>query len=254
MASRGVFDTESLWVRRAPRRNRSLRLICLPYGGGGASVYHSLADRLPEEIEVVALQLPGREDRWLEPPPTNLGNLVHVAAIALAPYCASPFAFYGHCAGALFAFELAYEINARHGHWPVHFVAAAQHAPHVPPTSPLLRPLRDDELLAIVKDCGGLPDAVAENSELTEFLLPLLRSDFALWRQYAYRPRKPMPSPVTTLRGAEDDVAEDSSVQAWREHTSAGYTHLQVEGGHYFVNDMPAYTAALLSRQLLGGG
>ena len=253
MASRGVFETESLWVRRAPRKNRSLRLICLPYGGGGASIYHSLADLLPEEIEVVALQLPGREDRSAERPPTNLRRLIHTSAIAVGPYCATPFAFYGHCAGALLAFELAYEINAKFGIWPTHFVAAAQQAPHVPPTSLLLRPLPDEKLLEVVKERGGLPDAIAENSELTQFLLPLLRSDFALWRQYAYQPKKPLPCPVTTLRGIDDDVADGSSVKAWQEHTSADFTHFEVDGGHYFVNSMQADTAALLSRQLIGG-
>jgi medium-chain acyl-[acyl-carrier-protein] hydrolase len=251
--SRGVFETESLWIRRAPRKNRALRLICLPYGGGGASVYHSLASLLPEEIEVVALQLPGREDRSAEAPPTNLRRLVHTSAIALAPYCATPFAFYGHCAGALLAYELAHQLDAKFGCRPTHFVAAAQHAPDVPPTSLLLRPLPDEELLDVVKERGGLPDAVAENSELTRFLLPLLRSDFALWRQYAYQPRTPLSCPVTTLRGADDDVADAPSVQAWRGHTTAGFTHHEVEGGHYFVNDMKADVAALISHQLMGG-
>lgn len=253
MQSRAVFETDSLWIRRAPRKNRSLRLICLPYGGGGASIFHALANQLPESIEVIALQLPGREDRSAERAPTNLRRLVHTAAIALGPYCAAPFAFYGHCAGALLAFELAHELNAKLGCWPTHLVAAAQHAPHQPPTSLLLRPLADEEMLEVVKQRGGLPDAVARNAELTEFLVPLLRSDFALWRQYAYQPRKPLPCPVTTLRGRDDDVAGADSVRAWREHTAAAFAHHEVDGGHYFVNDMNADIAALVSHQLIGG-
>jgi medium-chain acyl-[acyl-carrier-protein] hydrolase len=250
MRSPGVFETDSPWIRRAARRKPELRLICLPYGGGGASIFHSLAGLLPEEIEVVAVQLPGREDRSAEPPPTSLRRLVHTSAIALGPYCAMPFAFYGHCAGALLAFELAHALNARLGVWPAHFVAAAQHAPLTPPTSLLLKPLPDEELLAVIEERGGLPDAVARNTELTEFLLPMLRSDFTLWRQYDYQPRKPLPCPVTALRGVDDDAADAASVGRWREQTSAEFTYLEVEGGHYFVNDMRPDTADLIASRL----
>ncbi|GAA3219221.1 thioesterase II family protein [Actinocorallia longicatena] len=253
MRAHGAFETDSLWVRRAARSRPALRLICLPYGGGGASVYHSLAGLLPDTIEVVALQLPGREDRSGEPPPVNLRRLVHTGSIALGPYCALPYAFYGHCAGALLAFELAHEINARFGTWPRHFIAAAQHAPHLPSTSVLLRPLPDDELLDTVRRRGGLPEAVARNAELTEFLLPLLRSDFQLWRQYGHQPRKPMLCPITALRGVDDDIADAPAVRAWQEHTSADFAFLEVEGGHYFANDMPADTARLIADRLARG-
>lgn len=253
MGSRGVFEADSPWIRRAPREKPALRLICVAYGGGGASIFHSLAGFMPESIEVVALQLPGREDRSGEAPPTSLRRLVHTCAIALGPYCAMPFAFYGHCAGALLAFELAHQINARFGARPAHFIAAAQHAPHVPPTSLLLRELPDDVLLDTVRQRGGLPDAVAENTELTAFLLPLLQSDFKLWRQYDYVPKKPMQWPVTALHGADDDVTEASSIKAWQEHTSADFAYHEVAGGHYFINEMTVDTARLISRRLTLG-
>ena len=51
-------------TRRAPVR---MRLYCLPYAGGGAQIYRGYSDALPAEVEVCAVQLPGRERRFAEP-------------------------------------------------------------------------------------------------------------------------------------------------------------------------------------------
>ena len=52
------------WVIRY-RQNAQvrLRLFCFSYAGGGASVFRSWANSLPREVEVCAIQLPGREYR-----------------------------------------------------------------------------------------------------------------------------------------------------------------------------------------------
>src|SRR5689334_9345116 len=103
-----VFTADSRWIRRAVRPRPSLRLVCLPFAGGGASVYQSLARRLPHSIEVLAIQLPGREERTREDPPASVPALAAACAVAVRPYLNVPYALYGHCAGALLAYEVAH--------------------------------------------------------------------------------------------------------------------------------------------------
>jgi len=43
-----------------------VRLVCFPWCGAGASVYRRLALGLPPHIELLAVQLPGREERFGE--------------------------------------------------------------------------------------------------------------------------------------------------------------------------------------------
>jgi surfactin synthase thioesterase subunit len=50
-----------------PNPKASFRLFCFPYAGGTALVYRPWAQQLPANVEVVAIQLPGRFTRTREP-------------------------------------------------------------------------------------------------------------------------------------------------------------------------------------------
>lgn len=250
---RPVFTAESRWIRRAARHRPRLRLVCLPFAGGGASVYQALPGLLPPSIEVLAVQLPGREDRSRENPPGNLSALVAACAVALRPYLNVPYALYGHCAGALLAYEVAHEVGRRFGVWPTHLVAGAQPAPHLPVTNFPLHELPDEDLLEVIRERGGLPEAVARRPDLVAVLLPLLRSDFALWENYRHSPRDPLPCPVTTVRGRADLLVDASATEPWAQHSEAGWSELLVEGGHYFISGLGRTDAHALADLLTPG-
>ena len=57
-------DAFGRWLVRLRERPRArLRLFCFPYAGAGASIFHRWPDALREEVDVVPVQLPGRETR-----------------------------------------------------------------------------------------------------------------------------------------------------------------------------------------------
>src|SRR5918912_669489 len=104
--------TRSRWVQvSSPRPDARLRLICLPPAGGGASRYRDWAALLPEDIEVVPVQLPGREGRFTEDPFTSMEQLTGPLLDGLASYLTRPFALFGHSMGAFIAFELARRVR-----------------------------------------------------------------------------------------------------------------------------------------------
>jgi medium-chain acyl-[acyl-carrier-protein] hydrolase len=55
-----------------PQPRASLRLFCFAYAGGGASAFHKWLQLVPAEIEVCLIQLPGRENRLIEPAHTAM--------------------------------------------------------------------------------------------------------------------------------------------------------------------------------------
>src|SRR5919197_4113314 len=63
-------------IRPQPRSSARLRLFCLAYAGGGASLFRSWPNGLPADVEVCGVQLPGRETRLFERPFMAMGPLV----------------------------------------------------------------------------------------------------------------------------------------------------------------------------------
>ncbi|MEK8168926.1 thioesterase domain-containing protein [Streptomyces sp. M19] len=49
------------------RSDARCRLFCLPFPGAAASAFLPWSDLLPPDVELCAVQLPGREDRFEDP-------------------------------------------------------------------------------------------------------------------------------------------------------------------------------------------
>ena len=89
------------WLARQPVRGESrLRLICLPFAGGGAQTYRNYAQMLPAGIEVCAVQLPGRERRFGEPAPTSVLETVAQLLPIMRQLVDLPYVVFGHSLGA----------------------------------------------------------------------------------------------------------------------------------------------------------
>src|SRR5579863_61378 len=84
-----------------------MRLICFPYAGAGTSIFRNWAGHIPEDIEICAVQLPGKERRLGEPPSRRLPVVAADLAGLLAGTTTQPYSFFGYSLGALIAFELA---------------------------------------------------------------------------------------------------------------------------------------------------
>ena len=84
---------QNSWVRcLKPKPFAQIRLFCFPYAGGGSSIYRTWGKDLPDEIEVYAIQLPGRENRIREKPFTDLNALIQALTPMIEPYLDKPFA------------------------------------------------------------------------------------------------------------------------------------------------------------------
>ena len=108
----------SSWILRSkPKPKANLRFFCFPYAAAGASAFASWADLTPPEVELCAIQLPGRGARLRGKPFVRFPPLVRAVRESLRPYLHKPFAFFGHSMGALTSFELARELRRTLWRW-----------------------------------------------------------------------------------------------------------------------------------------
>jgi len=227
------------WIAfRKPQREPRLRLFCLPYAGGGASVYRAWQAGLPETIEVMPVQLPGRENRLAEPPFHQMKPLLEAVCEAMAPWLEIPFAFFGYSFGALVAYEAALELLAKKGLEPSHLIVAAHRAPQVPNEDRQLWNLDDDEFRVELEKLEGTPKEVLDHPELMELMMPLLRADFEINDTYRIeRVEARLGCPVTAVGGlADHDVAREH-LEPWRELTRGRFRLRMIPGGHFFLHE-----------------
>ncbi len=228
--------SQDLWISfRKPRPRARIRLLCFPYAGGGALAYRDWATSMPEEIEVLPVQLPGRERRINEPPHTRLEPLVEAAVQGLAPYLDRPFAVFGHSMGALVGYEVVQGLRRELGLEPVHLLVSARRAPQLPPEPANDYLLPDDQLIERLRELNGTPAEVLEHSELMKMLLPMLRADFELNDTYQPANHPPLACPMTVFGGLEDDLSEEE-LTAWGELTAAASTLRMFPGDHFYLH------------------
>jgi medium-chain acyl-[acyl-carrier-protein] hydrolase len=237
-----------------PWSRAGLRLFCLPYAGGGASVYREWAGALGDSVEVCPVQLPGREARFGEPAFTRIGPLVEALADALGPHLDRPFALFGHSLGALVAFELARRLRRSGRPGPSHLFVSGCRAPQVRRAERLVHTLPDAAFRQELRRLGGTPAELLANDELMDLVLPTLRADFALCETYEYADGFPLPCPVTALGGRDDGAIGRDDLEAWRVHTTARFAAHVLPGDHFFVRSARARVLAEIRRALGAGG
>lgn len=245
-------STSSSWLQYTrPQERASLRLFCLPYAGGSASIFRTWADVLPVGIAVCPLQLPGRENRLLEEPISSMSALVEALGRGLEPFLHMPFAIFGHSMGALIGFELAHYIRRRYGYVPLHFFASGCRAPQVPDPDPPIHQLPDALLVEELRQFRGTPEEVLQHHELVQLLLPTLRADFALCETYQYEPVELLPCPISVFGGMQDKEVAQSDLLAWEEQTESSFKLRLFAGNHFFINSARNLLLQALAQDVL---
>jgi medium-chain acyl-[acyl-carrier-protein] hydrolase len=246
-----IGHTMSSWVSISPSRSRKLgRLFCLPFAGGGALAYYRWPSLISAGFEVARVHLPGRETRLREPLFTRLASLVDTLVEELIPWIDGPFAIYGHSMGALLAFELARELRRRYSLSPVHLFVSGYRAPQLPPSELPFSHLPDADFINRIRQYGGVPDLIAQNEELMEIFLPILRADLEMAETYVYREEPPLECPLTAFGGLSDPKVDREKIIAWDKHTSMGFSAHFFPGGHFFLHDSEPLVLNQINLQL----
>ncbi|MEU9553432.1 alpha/beta fold hydrolase [Streptomyces werraensis] len=234
----------SPWFVRPPDAGHAARIFGFPFAGSGASAFSAWPAALGD-AEFCPVQFPGRENRLAHPHYGTYENLADGVAEALRPLLDVPYAFFGHCAGALPAYETVLRLAALGLPAPACLFVSGQLPPHETAHDRMLA-LTEPELRAEVETFlrgRGLeprPDLVGLG------LMVLLR-DHAAAAAYRRTEPAPVPCPVVVLHWRDDPDLSLQRLQGWRRYADS-VEFLAVDGGHYDFMDAPDELRNVLTR------
>jgi medium-chain acyl-[acyl-carrier-protein] hydrolase len=96
------------------------------------SIFRKWSKDLMDDAELVAIQLPGREERFNEPLLSNVSQVVDNLCQNFNNYLDKPFIFFGHSIGALIAFEFVRALRRKRMPKPEHLIISGTKAPQTP--------------------------------------------------------------------------------------------------------------------------
>ncbi|SDH95872.1 pyochelin biosynthetic protein PchC [Sinosporangium album] len=225
------------WIRLHLRRSEvRARLICLPHAGGGASFYRGWAASLPDWLDVVAVQYPGREDRTAEPLIDDLDTLADGVACAVAPLFDVPTALFGHSMGAVLAYHVAARLVESGTAKPAALHVSACPSPDRPRDT-AYHTLDDDGLAAVLRRHGGTDPVVLADPELREIVLGVVRNDYRMLETYEPKPPVALPVPIVAYCPDADETVNAEAMADWALATSRDFTLRRLRGGHFYLAD-----------------
>jgi acyl transferase domain-containing protein/surfactin synthase thioesterase subunit len=254
-----------------PRAAPRLRLFCFPFAGGGSAVYRNWAQHLDPTIEVVAVEPPGRLGRIAESPIADMNEFVGELLPELEKLLDLPFAFFGHCLGALTLYETARRLIRTTTSRPDHlFVSGARPPDRIADQGAFENRVMHD-LLKLAEFRINLPayaqpdDVFAElirhfnirateqllsDPELRGLMLPVVRAEFRMATTYEFVREPPWEIPITCFAAKGDPYVSRHHVLGWGRFTNS---RLQVhirDGAHFAVVDDAAFIHDVINREL----
>ncbi len=211
------------------------RLVCFPYAGAGPSIFNAWKAHLPQNIEALAVHLPGRERRFSEPALTDLRVIVESITSAIEELPSCPFTLFGHSLGAMIAYEVACALESS-GKQPHLLIASGRHCPGTPSKTKAVSHLPDAEFVQAIAKYGGMSSEILACQELLEILIPTIRADFHLSEHYkASASTSRLNTPLLVLGSKEDELVDFDQLTKWQSLSASSVNIHEFEGGHFFL-------------------
>jgi len=232
--------TPSPWIKiYQPISQPILRLFCFHPAAAGPSLFRLWGKYLPSNIEVCAIQLPGRETRVKETLITEWDDLTPNLTQGLLPLIEEyPFAFFGHSLGALVIFEVARKLRREKLPFPKYMFVSGRRPPHIPIDN-LVHQTPNSILISALREYGGTPEEALQNQYLMQLYLPILRADLTLNEKYTYFSEAPLECPIVAFRGTNDVEVSLQQLSKWEQHTISNFALHEFPGGHMFFQEEP---------------
>ena len=215
-----------------------MKLICLPYAGGTASVFAQLKDLLKNEMEVESIEYRGHGFKRGEPFYTTFDDMVQDVAEQVNMLASETFILFGYSMGAVVAYELLAQGRLRRQ--PAGVMLISHEAPDGNWESQTYYRETDASFFDRVQQMGGLKNVSKEQLENRFFRMMFfepLRKDYRLLAGYRCTGSYQVQCPCTILYSPNDIKRE--KIERWKLFTKCDPRIRALGPDHFLLRGEP---------------
>ena len=226
--------------------NKKTIIIALPFAGANKYSYKALEKYVPNAINWVSLDLPGRGERFSEPILETIDEMVKDLLIQIKPLISNNnYIFYGHSLGTILGYELTKSIIKQNLRLPISLFFTGRGSPKQEKSLEKKSLLPRDLFWEDVNKIGGLPKEILANKDLLDLYYPIVKSDFKAVEDYICpEADAPFSIPISICLGTEEigndkDKTTLAAMKAWADDTTSTCEFELFPGDHFFIFKHP---------------
>ncbi len=230
-----------------------IKLYCLPYAGGSATIYSKWRKYLDSSIELCPVELAGRSGRFKEPYYSSMTEAVEdIANLIGNGLDGSEYALFGHSMGSMIAYELISRFQAKNLKLPAHVFFSGRYPPTIKKEKKDMHLLPEAEFEQEVIKFGGIPEKLFRFGGLMKIALETLRADYRVIEAYhCDHPKERFEFDFSVMAGRDDPLAEPSDMKEWEIYAAGQCTFYYFDGGHFYLHDHTEEITQIINNTLI---
>lgn len=238
---------------------RQYTLVCVPYGGGSAAVYHPLAQHLPDGVSLFAVDLPGHDYSRFGEAKLPLEELAAQCVTEIQQHVTGDITLYGHCVGSALAIEIARQLEAEGVSLMGVILGGNFPSPRVRQLEffhkylPLERWTSSRMIFEAMRGVGGFTDILDPQEQ--HFVIENMRYDVReasdYYTEQEHNPNAKLSAPICCVVAQEDPATEfyEERTADWLTYSDTVNLKIIPDAGHYFLKHQAEELGELIGEQ-----
>lgn len=215
--------------------NAKHQLFLIHDAGGNKEIFEHWHEQIDEEVEIILLQLPGRNDRRNEKAFNEVNLLIKELAPLMNEEISKPFSIFGHSMGGLIAFETARTLQLNYNKTPYKLMVSG---------TPCLKNYENKFVNYIIennlseKDIHALMPKFQRfdfEEEIVRRMIDVLLNDLKLIHSYKYISKGVLNSSIIAFHAINDVRVMQNDVEKWKHETIKNFKLIEVPGSHNYL-------------------
>lgn len=212
-----------------------MRIYAIPYAGASAKVFISLKEKLAGKIYVIPMDLPGHGKMCDKQCVDNIKSMAQSIYEQIQDEIdQEDYSLLGYCMGSWVMCELYYIIKKNKKPLPKTLFIFATNYDQLKQKKHGYSDMSNEQLVKELVDTNQLPEDIASNHRVLQFILPIMRTDLSAVENYRFRCLRPKIKARGIIIYSKDD---QEAIHKWNKVFAHSCEYYKINSSHLFLGN-----------------